>query len=65
MKNIQLGYTLPFKKVVRKMRVYVSGQDVWFHSKMLGVFDPEVGNTATASVYPFFGTWSLGLNLTF
>jgi hypothetical protein len=47
------------------MRVYVSGQDVWFHSKMLGVFDPEVGNTATASVYPFFGTWSLGLNLTF
>ena len=65
LKNIQLGYTLPIKKAVRKMRVYVSGQDVWFHSKMLGVFDPEVGNTATASVYPFFGTWSLGLNLTF
>lgn len=65
LKNIQVGYTIPFKKGIQNMRVYFSGQDVWFHSKMLGVFDPEVGNTATASVYPFFATWSLGVNVTF
>jgi len=65
LKNIQLGYTVPIKKGIQKLRVYVSGQDVWFHSKMLGVFDPEVSNTATADVYPFFSTWSLGVNLAF
>lgn len=65
LKNIQVGYTVPIKKGVQNLRIYVSGQDVWHFSKMLGVFDPEVGNTATASVYPFFATWSLGVNLTF
>lgn len=64
LKNVQLGYTLPFKKI-QQCRIYISGQDVWHYSKLLEVFDPEVGNTATASVYPFFSTWSLGLNLTF
>ena len=63
LKNIQLGYTIPLKKV-QKLRVYVSGQDVWEHSKMLEVYDPEVGNNAGASVYPFFRTWIVGLNIT-
>ena len=66
LKNIQVGYTLPInKKIVEKARVYVSGSDVWEHSKVLSVFDPEVGNNASASYYPFFRSWSLGLNVTF
>ncbi|SET04506.1 TonB-linked outer membrane protein, SusC/RagA family [Draconibacterium orientale] len=66
LKNIQVGYTLPINKnIIEKARVYVSGTDVWEHSKVLSVFDPEVGNNASASYYPFFRTWSLGLNVTF
>jgi TonB-linked SusC/RagA family outer membrane protein len=66
LKNIQLGYTIPIsKKIIEKARIYVSGSDVWEYSKVLSVFDPEVGNNASASYYPFFRTWSLGLNVTF
>ncbi len=66
LKNIQLGYTLPLsKRIVDHARVYVSGADVWEHTKVLSVFDPEVGNNASASYYPFFRSWSLGLDVTF
>lgn len=66
LKNIQLGYTLPVnKKIAERLRVYVSGNDVWEHSDLLSVFDPEVKNKATAGYYPFFRTWNFGLNITF
>lgn len=66
LKNISLGYTIPIsKKVFERLRVYVSGDDVWEHTKMLKVFDPEVGNKPTANYYPFFRTWTFGINLTF
>lgn len=66
LKNIQVGYTIPVsKRIVDKARIYVSGSDVWEYSKVLSVFDPEVGNNASASYYPFFRTWSVGLNVTF
>ncbi|MFT3740125.1 MAG: TonB-dependent receptor [Breznakibacter sp.] len=66
LKNIQVGYKLPIgKNIIEQARVYVAGTDVWEHSKVLSVFDPEVGNNAGANYYPFFRTWTLGLNLTF
>ena len=66
LKNISLGYTIPVsRKVFDRLRVYVSGDDVWEHTGMLKVFDPEVGNKPTANYYPFFRTWTLGVNLTF
>ena len=66
LKNIQLGYNLPISvRYIEKARVYITGTDVWEHSKVLSVFDPEVGNNASASYYPFFRTWSLGVNVTF
>lgn len=66
LKNLQLGYSIPLKKWnIEKCRVYISGQDLWEHSNMLKVFDPEVGNQPSAgNTYPFFRTWSIGLNLT-
>lgn len=65
LKNISLGYTIPIsKKVFERLRVYISGDDVWEHTKMLKVFDPEVGNKPTANYYPFFRTWTFGINLT-
>lgn len=66
LKNVQVGYKLPIdKRLVENARLYISGSDVWEHTNVLPVFDPEVGNNASASYYPFFRTWSLGLNLTF
>lgn len=65
LKTITLGYTIPIKRRIEKLRIYVSGNDVWEHSHMLSVFDPEVGNKPTAgNTYPFFRTWTVGINIT-
>lgn len=65
LKNIQLGYVLPInRKFVRDLKIYVSGQDLWESTKVLKVFDPEVGNDVGATTYPFYRTISFGLNLT-
>ncbi|MBL7758509.1 MAG: TonB-dependent receptor, partial [Chitinophagaceae bacterium] len=64
LKNLQIGYKVPVnKKFVRELRVYVSGQDLWESTKVLKVFDPEVGNDVSATTYPFYRTVSFGLNL--
>lgn len=66
LKNLQLGYSIPLKQYgIEKCRVYVSGNDIWEHSNMLKVFDPEVSNDPNSnSTYPFFRTWSIGVNIT-
>jgi TonB-linked SusC/RagA family outer membrane protein len=67
LKNVQIGYTVPTKKfkAVRSIQVYVSGQDLWESTKVLSVFDPEVGNNVSATTYPFYRTVSFGLNVGF
>lgn len=66
LKNIQIGYTIPVnKKYIRDLKVYVSGQDLWESTKVLSVFDPEVGNNVSATTYPFYRTVSFGVNLLF
>jgi TonB-linked SusC/RagA family outer membrane protein len=66
LKNIQLGYTVPVKRTfIRNLQVYVSGQDLWETTKVLSVFDPEVGNNVQATAYPFYRTVSFGLNAGF
>jgi TonB-linked SusC/RagA family outer membrane protein len=65
LKNVTLGYTIPIsRKYIEKLRVYVSGSDVWEHSDMLKVFDPEAGNNVGRNYYPFFRTWAFGVNIT-
>lgn len=65
LKNIQVGYTLPINvKYVKEMKVYISGQDLWEKTKVLDVFDPEVGNNVSATTYPFYRTVSFGFNFT-
>jgi TonB-linked SusC/RagA family outer membrane protein len=64
LKNIQLGYRLPIaRKAIRELKVYVSGQDLWESTKVLSVFDPEVGNDVSATTYPFYRSISFGLNI--
>lgn len=65
LKNIQLGYTIPIPQKIASVRVYVNGTDVWEHTKTLEVFDPEVGNNKNSQYYPFFRTWTMGVNVTF
>lgn len=66
LKNIQLGYTFQLKKTwLRNLQVYVSGQDLWETTRVLKVFDPEVGNNVSATTYPFYRTVSFGLNAAF
>lgn len=65
LKNIQLGYVLPINKnYVKEMKIYISGQDLWEKTKVLSVFDPEVGNNVSATSYPFYRTVSFGFNFT-
>lgn len=65
LKNITLGYTIPgLQKLVQRVHVYISGEDVWEHTNMLKVFDPEIGNNANRYLYPFFRSWTMGVNIT-
>lgn len=64
LKNVHLGYTVPLRnETIRSIQVYVSGQDLWETTKVLSVFDPEVGNNVGATTYPFYRTVSFGFNL--
>lgn len=71
LKNVTLGYTLPSSllaktKVLSKVRVYVSGADLWEHSNINDGWDPEASSTVdNAKRYPFLRTVTFGLNLTF
>lgn len=66
LKNLTLGYTIPVsKKYMEKLRVYITGQDLFEITNMLSVMDPEAENNATRALYPFFRSWTIGLNVTF
>lgn len=64
LKNLTLGYTVPLRKtLVNRLRFYITGEDIWEHSDLLKVFDPEAGNQVGRDYYPFFRTWSFGVNI--
>lgn len=66
LKNVTLGYTLPVnKKYMEKLRVYVTGQDLFEFTDILSVMDPEAESDVTRALYPFFRSWTIGLNVTF
>lgn len=70
LKNVQLGYTLPEsftrKLLVSKLRVYVSGENLWTGTQMFKTFDPEtIDGGWNGSVYPLTKTISFGLSLNF
>ena len=72
LKDIVLGYTLPqsfYKKlnhVISKLRVYVTGADLWEHSKINDGWDPEASRKVEKlERYPFNRTFTVGLNATF
>lgn len=71
LKNIQLGYTLPKqltqKARINKVRIYISGDNMWTKSSISGVFDPETlgGDWGAGKLYPLQKTMSFGMNVNF
>jgi TonB-linked SusC/RagA family outer membrane protein len=70
LKNLQLGYTIPEKLTqkirVSKLRVFLSGENLWTGTSMFETFDPEtIDGGWSGSVYPLCKTLSFGASITF
>ncbi|WP_300512195.1 SusC/RagA family TonB-linked outer membrane protein [uncultured Phocaeicola sp.] len=69
LRNITLGYSLPadlMRKVgIEKLRVYLTGDNIWLKSKRQGLDPRMYFNGDTKFGYSALSTYSLGLNLTF
>ncbi|WP_276485510.1 SusC/RagA family TonB-linked outer membrane protein [Paraflavitalea pollutisoli] len=68
LKALVIGYSLPAgmasKISAQHIRFFFSGNDLFEITSVRDGFDPERGESSDSS-YPFFRTWSFGLNLTF
>ena len=71
LKNVQLGYTLPqkwTKKIgIEKLRVYVSGQNLFSFNSFYKGWDPEneIATGDAPSYYPITAIYSFGFNFKF
>lgn len=71
LKNLTVGYTLPvLKKVFTKLRVYFTGENLWYWSPMkkyTKYIDPEAagGNDNTGMAYNYSRNFSVGVDITF
>ncbi|MGV8096052.1 MAG: TonB-dependent receptor [Mangrovibacterium sp.] len=70
LKNLQVGYTLPNsitgKVGVSRLRIYLSGENLFTVTSMTDLFDPEtIGSNSQGNVYPLTKTYSAGLSVTF
>lgn len=72
LKNLQVGYTFPsewMKKIhISNLRIYFSGENLWTHTKMIKVLDPEsleVSKMKSGGSYPLSRTYSFGLSVEF
>ena len=73
LKNVTLGYTLPqlasIKKYIKKLRIYVSAENLLTFTNLM-ILDPEaLGSSAQAygigKTYPMYRTFSVGVNVMF
>ena len=70
LKNLQLGYTFPQrlteKFAVSKLRIFVSGENLWTGTSLFENFDPEtIDGGWGGNVYPLSRVFSLGLSVNF
>lgn len=71
LKSVTLGYNFPTSllnkiRVISRMRVYVSGNDLWEVSKINDGWDPEASRKVSGNGrFPFNRTCTVGLDLTF
>jgi len=50
---------------IEKLRLYVSGENLWTGTKLGTMFDPETIDNPTSTAYPLSRTYSVGVNITF
>ncbi|MCE7056450.1 TonB-dependent receptor [Algoriphagus sp. AGSA1] len=66
-KNVTLGYTIPApvleKFKVSRVRVYVTGENIFEFSPIKKIFDPEAINDGYGWAYPFQRKFAFGLNI--
>lgn len=70
LKTLVVGYTWPTVKItndfsLNKVRVYFSGYDLFEFTSVKDGFDPEQGENSNNNSYPFYRTYSFGLNVSF
>ena len=69
LKNLQLGYTFKNIPMIKKLRLYVAGQNLFTITNFTGV-EPEVSGSVTSFgfagwTYPVQRVYSVGANITF
>jgi hypothetical protein len=69
LRNIQMGLTVPYSvlqrlKVIKGLRFYVQGQNLFTWTKFTG-FDPEDNNNIAQYEYPLPRTYTVGVNVDF
>ena len=75
-KNIQIGYSIPSRLTqklhLQKVRVYVSGENLFTFTKLTSVIDPEAylgmntpqgGSGSIGTAYPISKVFAFGINL--
>lgn len=72
LKNLQLGYTLPriltSHAGLSRVRIYLSGENLFTVTKMISIFDPEtvaLSGWNDGKTYPLAKVYSVGVNVTF
>lgn len=71
LKMLQVGYTLPHSVLnkinLQKVRVYLSGENLWTGTSLTSIFDPElIDNPGSGGAqYPLSKVFSFGINVTF
>ena len=69
LKNVTLGYTLPANLTNRigidRLRVYISGDNIWLASKRKGLDPRQSFSGATDYVYSALSAYSAGVNISF
>ncbi|QZT36920.1 TonB-dependent receptor [Halosquirtibacter xylanolyticus] len=71
LKSLQVGYTIPkhlLEKIsIKKVRFYVSGENLLTFTSLSDVFDPEAisGGWGAAKIYPLQMVLSAGVNINF
>ena len=68
-KNLTFGYTLPAELTKRykisRLRVFVTGENLFEFSKIKKYFDPEAVADGYGWAYPFQRKYAMGVNLDF
>lgn len=71
LKNLTFGYTLPVgwlnrTRFISKLRIYLTGADIWEISHIHDGWDPEQSRTVSGlGRYPFNRTYTVGVDITF